>query len=194
MRMMMKVELDTDRASAAIQDGSLPHLMQATLERLQPEAAYFGPEAGVRTAFIVFDLQDLAAAADRRAALQQVRGQNPDVPSDEPGGPPAGTWAARVRLARAGTRRVGGRCAANEFIVGRRSVGLPDKLVSLLANTDRSGPRTRPSRPALDRRRLGLHHPDRRGAQPTNRLRRMETAARAGRHTGRPAPRCPAQG
>jgi hypothetical protein len=58
MRMMMKVELDTDRASAAIQDGSLPQLMQATLERLQPEAAYFGPEAGVRTAFIVFNLQD----------------------------------------------------------------------------------------------------------------------------------------
>ena len=57
MRMMMKVELDTDRASAAIQDGSLPQLMQATLERLQPEAAYFGPEAGLRTAFIVFDLQ-----------------------------------------------------------------------------------------------------------------------------------------
>src|SRR5919107_964130 len=58
MRMMMKVELDTDRASAAIQDGSLPQLMQATLERLQPEAAYFGPENGLRTAFIVFDLKD----------------------------------------------------------------------------------------------------------------------------------------
>jgi hypothetical protein len=31
---------------------------QETLTRLQPEAAYFGPEDGIRTAFIVFDLKD----------------------------------------------------------------------------------------------------------------------------------------
>ena len=36
----------------------MPQFMQATLGRLQPEAAYFGPENGIRTAFIVFDLQD----------------------------------------------------------------------------------------------------------------------------------------
>jgi hypothetical protein len=32
--------------------------MQETLGALRPEAAYFGPENGVRTAFIVFDMQD----------------------------------------------------------------------------------------------------------------------------------------
>ncbi|PZS25889.1 MAG: hypothetical protein DLM61_19330 [Pseudonocardiales bacterium] len=58
MRMMMKLQLDTEAASRAIADGSLPQLMQDTLERLRPEAAYFGPEDGVRTAFIVFDLED----------------------------------------------------------------------------------------------------------------------------------------
>lgn len=58
MRMMMKVKLDTEAASRAVEDGSLPQLMGDTLERLQPEAAYFGPENGVRTAFIVFDLKD----------------------------------------------------------------------------------------------------------------------------------------
>jgi hypothetical protein len=58
MRMMMKVQLDTEAGSRAISDGSLPQLMQETLGRLQPEAAYFGPENGTRTAFIVFDLQD----------------------------------------------------------------------------------------------------------------------------------------
>jgi hypothetical protein len=58
MRMMMKVKMDTEAASRAIQDGSLPQLMQEMLENLQPEAAYFGPENGVRTAFIVFDLED----------------------------------------------------------------------------------------------------------------------------------------
>ena len=58
MRMMMKMQLDTEAGSRAIADGSLPQLMQETLGRLQPEAAYFGPENGIRTAFIVFDLQD----------------------------------------------------------------------------------------------------------------------------------------
>ena len=58
MRMMMKVQMDTEAGSRAIADGALPQLMQETLGRLQPEAAYFGPENGIRTAFIVFDLQD----------------------------------------------------------------------------------------------------------------------------------------
>jgi hypothetical protein len=58
MRMMMKVQMDPEAASRAIADGSMPQVMQETLERLQPEAAYFGPDNGIRTAFIVFDLQD----------------------------------------------------------------------------------------------------------------------------------------
>ena len=60
MRMMMKVQMDTEAASRAIADGSVADFMRETLGRLQPEAAYFGPENGVRTAFIVFDLQDPA--------------------------------------------------------------------------------------------------------------------------------------
>ena len=58
MRMMMKVQMDTEAGSRAIADGSMPQTLQSMMERLQPEAAYFGPEDGVRTAFIVFDLQD----------------------------------------------------------------------------------------------------------------------------------------
>jgi hypothetical protein len=58
MRTMMKVKLDTEAGSKEVAEGSLPQLMQETLERLQPEAAYFGPEDGVRTAFIIFDLKD----------------------------------------------------------------------------------------------------------------------------------------
>jgi hypothetical protein len=58
MRMMMKVQMDTEAGSRAIADGSMPQLMQDTLAQLKPEAAYFGPENGIRTAFIVFDLQD----------------------------------------------------------------------------------------------------------------------------------------
>ena len=54
--MMMKLQMDTEAASRAITEGSLPQLMQETLDQLKPEAAYFGPENGIRTAFIVFDL------------------------------------------------------------------------------------------------------------------------------------------
>jgi hypothetical protein len=60
MRTMMKVKMDTAAASRAIADGSMRQVMQATLERLQPEAAYFTAEGGMRTAFIVFDLADTA--------------------------------------------------------------------------------------------------------------------------------------
>jgi hypothetical protein len=58
MRMMMKVQMDTEAASNAVASGSIAEIMQSTMQRLQPEAAYFGPEDGVRTAFMVFNLED----------------------------------------------------------------------------------------------------------------------------------------
>jgi len=58
MRTMMKIKMDTEAGSRMIADGSMPQLLQEMLGRIQPESAYFGPEGGVRTAFIVFDLQD----------------------------------------------------------------------------------------------------------------------------------------
>jgi hypothetical protein len=58
--MMMKVQMDTAMASKAIQEGRLPAVMQSAMEMLKPEAAYFGPDHGVRTAFIVFDMTDPA--------------------------------------------------------------------------------------------------------------------------------------
>jgi hypothetical protein len=44
MRMMMKVKMDTEAESRAIEDGSLPKALQEMVGRLQPESAYFGPE------------------------------------------------------------------------------------------------------------------------------------------------------
>ena len=58
MRTLMKIKIDTEAGTRAIQEGSIGPLMQETLGALQPEAAYFGPEDGIRTAFIVFDLKD----------------------------------------------------------------------------------------------------------------------------------------
>jgi hypothetical protein len=58
MRMMMKMTIDTEAGSRAIESGELREMMQEMMGRLQPEAAYFGPSGGNRTAFIVFDLKD----------------------------------------------------------------------------------------------------------------------------------------
>ncbi len=58
MRMMLKAHLDTQAVTQRRKDGSLPGGMQQMMEMLKPEAAYFGPDGGVRTAFIVFDMAD----------------------------------------------------------------------------------------------------------------------------------------
>ena len=58
MRMMMKIKVDTEAGSQAIADGSIVEFMGEQLPRLQPEAAYFGPEGGTRTAFLIFNLDD----------------------------------------------------------------------------------------------------------------------------------------
>lgn len=58
MRMMLKAQMDTATASKAIQEGRMPAVMRSTLEMLKPEAAYFGPDGGHRTAFIVFQMDD----------------------------------------------------------------------------------------------------------------------------------------
>lgn len=58
MRMMLKVQCDVEASNEAIKDGSLGRLIERTMEDLKPEAAYFGTQGGLRTAFIVFDLKD----------------------------------------------------------------------------------------------------------------------------------------
>lgn len=60
MRMMLKAQMDTAVGSRAIQDGRMPTVMRSVMEKLKPEAAYFGPEGGHRTAFIIFDMDDPA--------------------------------------------------------------------------------------------------------------------------------------
>jgi hypothetical protein len=51
--------MDVTASNRAINDGTLPAIMKATLERLKPEASYFGTmQDGRRTCFIVFDMKD----------------------------------------------------------------------------------------------------------------------------------------
>ncbi|MFD8251406.1 hypothetical protein [Streptomyces werraensis] len=58
MRVMLKATLDTEKSNELIRSGKMPQLMEETLERLYPEAAYFGALGGRRTCLLVLDLQD----------------------------------------------------------------------------------------------------------------------------------------
>lgn len=58
MRTMLRVSVDTEMGNKAVRDGTIERLINDTIERIKPEAAYFCSDRGVRTAYFVFDLQD----------------------------------------------------------------------------------------------------------------------------------------
>ncbi|MCX4744015.1 hypothetical protein OG455_00550 [Kitasatospora sp. NBC_01287] len=58
MRVLLTVQMDTERANKAITGKTLAHTMQSVFERIKPEAAYFGAKDGMRTAFVVLDLKE----------------------------------------------------------------------------------------------------------------------------------------
>ena len=60
MRMMLKVSMPTDASNAAVKDGNLGKVLMGAIERLKPEATYFFPEDGKRTALYFFDLENEA--------------------------------------------------------------------------------------------------------------------------------------
>lgn len=67
MRTMMIVRIPVAQGNAAIKNGTLPKVMEATMARIQPEAAYFTTLDGLRTAYFVFDLKqnaDIPAIAE----------------------------------------------------------------------------------------------------------------------------------
>ena len=58
MRMMLRVTFPTDLANSAIKSGSFQQVMEATMSKLKPEAAYFMANKGCRCAMLFFDMQD----------------------------------------------------------------------------------------------------------------------------------------
>lgn len=58
MRMMMKVSIPAEAGNTGVKDGLLPKTVMGFVEQMKPEACYFGPEDGKRTAFFFFDLKD----------------------------------------------------------------------------------------------------------------------------------------
>ncbi|MFF0203254.1 DUF3303 family protein [Streptomyces sp. NPDC005017] len=58
MRMLFKASMDTEKSNELIRNGKIEGLLKAHLEKIRPEAAYFGVEGGKRTCYLVFDIQD----------------------------------------------------------------------------------------------------------------------------------------
>lgn len=57
MRMLMKISMPVEKGNEAAKSGALQRTLQSTMEALKPEAAYFYPEDGKRTAVMVFDMK-----------------------------------------------------------------------------------------------------------------------------------------
>jgi hypothetical protein len=67
MRMMLKVTVPTDVGNRAMKDGTLQRVLQATLTKLNPEAAYFLANEGCRCAMLFFEMHhasDLPAISE----------------------------------------------------------------------------------------------------------------------------------
>jgi hypothetical protein len=58
MRTMLRISMPVEAGNRAVTEGTLPLTFQSLTERLKPEAAYFFPEDGRRSALFVFDMQD----------------------------------------------------------------------------------------------------------------------------------------
>jgi hypothetical protein len=58
MRTMIRIKLPVETGDRALKDGTLQKTIMEALDRLKPEAAYFLPEQGMRTALMVVDLKD----------------------------------------------------------------------------------------------------------------------------------------
>jgi hypothetical protein len=60
MRMLLVAQPNVDAGSEAIANGEMAKAIQATIELIKPEATYFAPVRGQRTAIMVFDMDDPA--------------------------------------------------------------------------------------------------------------------------------------
>ena len=58
MRMMMRARIPVEAGNAALEDGTLPAALQEVMALVHVDAVYIGPDQGVRTAMIFFDMND----------------------------------------------------------------------------------------------------------------------------------------
>ncbi|WP_128433761.1 DUF3303 family protein [Streptomyces cyaneus] len=78
MRVLLQAHLDTERTNEVLRSGKMPQLMKEIMEAFKPEASYFGPDNGVRTMFMVFDMQDTSQMPPLTEQLFQTFGAKVD--------------------------------------------------------------------------------------------------------------------
>jgi len=74
MRMMMKIKIPPESGSRSAQDGSMAKAFRTVKEQLNPEAAYFSMEDGMRCAFIFYDAKDLPDIVKLHETIIQATG------------------------------------------------------------------------------------------------------------------------
>ena len=58
MRILMKISIPVEKGNETIKDGTLGSKIQAIMEEQKPEAAYFAAHDGLRTGFVVVNVDD----------------------------------------------------------------------------------------------------------------------------------------
>ena len=58
MRTLLKYQIPVESGNEAIRSGKIAQINETLMARIQPEAVYFFTENGLRSGFIVFDLDD----------------------------------------------------------------------------------------------------------------------------------------
>jgi hypothetical protein len=58
LRMMLRWTVPVDKGNDLIEDGAMGSVIEAVIEKTQPEAAYFLTEGGERCGMIFFDMAD----------------------------------------------------------------------------------------------------------------------------------------
>jgi hypothetical protein len=60
MRMMLRWTVPVEKGNAMINDGSMGTVIEAVMQKIQPEAAYFLAEGGERSGLMFFDMKEPA--------------------------------------------------------------------------------------------------------------------------------------
>lgn len=58
MRFLLIAHMNVEKSNEAVRNGRIAQVLQETMQNLKPEAAYFGPGSGMRTAYLVIDIDD----------------------------------------------------------------------------------------------------------------------------------------
>jgi hypothetical protein len=74
MRMMLKIKIPPDSGNRSVKDGSMAKAFRILKEQLNPEAAYFSMEDGMRCAYIFYNAKDLPDFVKIHEPLIQATG------------------------------------------------------------------------------------------------------------------------